>query len=657
MCGICGFTRPLIENNSLLDNYDEVLHTIKEMNSVIAHRGPDGEGYLFGDNIAFGHRRLSLVDLDNGAQPMSRAINSEATTHTATATSKAEDTIYVCENDDYQIIFNGEIYNYKELRTELEEKGYTFTTNSDTEVLLTSYIHWGSDCLSRLRGMFAFAVYNAFDNTLFIARDAFGIKPLYWTQTDNGVLVFASEIKSILKYPNIEKAINYSALKQYLSFQYSPLEETMFKGIYKLMPAHFMVYNLNDGKLTNERWFFPDYEIDNKISLDNMVDKIHSVIQDSVSYHKIADVEVGSFLSSGVDSNYLAGSLAKQETSIKTFTVGFDTEDGNKYNEIMYAKEAADYLGVEHYSHTITPQEFWEAFPKIQWHMDEPLADPAAAALWFVDKEASKYVKAVLSGEGADEFFGGYPIYQTNIANKKLSWIPREVLRSVSKVLNKLGIRGANYLYRVSTPVEDRFIGNANIFSVDDVKTFLNNSIIEQIDDYYGQATPQEILSGTYHVVKDLDNTTKMQYIDLNWWLVGDILLKTDKMAMAHSLESRVPFLDKEVWKIARTLPEQYKVSNETSKIALRRAAEKIMPTKHISKPKLGFPVPIRVWLKQTEYYDIIADAFHSDIAAMFFNVDKCIELLDNHFNGVEDNSRKIWVLYTFIVWYKQYFV
>lgn len=673
MCGIIGFTRMGYDNESNTAFLDDkvALQTVKTMCDRIAHRGPDGEGYLISDDVVFGHRRLSLLDLAGGAQPMSRSSFKASGTYvatrntdTATSTVSAEGIgtflssspdAQICRPSDYQIVFNGEIYNYRNLREELSSLGYAFTTDCDTEVLLVSYIQWGTECLSKFRGMFAFAIYDAEKHKLFCARDAFGIKPFYWMK-HNGNFVFASESKSLLEYPGFEKKLNYHALEQYMSFQYSVLDETFFEGIYKLAPGHFMTFDLDNGKLSCERWFFPSYEFNQHTTLDEMAEKINAAVQDSVSYHKIADVEVGSFLSSGVDSNYLAASLAAQQSSIKTFTVGFDTPEGVKYNEIDYAKDAADYLGVEHVSHHITPEEFWGEFPLIQYHMDEPLADPAAAALWFVDKEASKHVKAVLSGEGADEFFGGYPIYQTTVENKKVAWVPKPILHGLANALDKMHLRGANYLRRAATPVEERFIGNANIFTLPEREELLTPQVDNDGEDAYSHIPPYELIAGTYMSAGQVDDTAKMQYIDLNHWLVGDILLKTDKMAMAHSLESRVPFLDKEVWAVARTVPENLRVSHETSKIALREAAEYIMPSDYITKPKLGFPVPIRVWLKDEQYYKIIQEAFTGPVGKKFFDTEKAMQLLDEHYNGKVDNSRKIWTLYSFIVWYEQYF-
>ena len=629
MCGICGFTGSVEESAGIL----------KAMCDVLAHRGPDGEGQYFDEGIALGHRRLSLIDLENGNQPMVRA---DGNKDSAISSPAAEAFV----TGDFALVFNGEIYNYRDLQEELKGLGYVFKTNSDTEALLVSYLAWGTGLFEKVRGMFAFALWDRRKQELFCARDFFGIKPFYYTQAE-GRFIFASEIKSILEFPQVKREVNLDALEQYLSFQYSVLPETFFKGIYKLPPAHYMVVKPG-GETRIERYWQLDYAIDNGITLDEARGRIHAAIQDSVTYHMVADVEVASFLSSGVDSNYLTASLHAQGGDIKSFTVGFETAEGEKYNEISYAKQASDYLGIENYSHVISEDEFWDSLGKVQWHMDEPSADPAAVALYFVDQEAAKKVKAVLSGEGSDEFFGGYTIYQTPLENKKLAWCPKPLLRAGSSVLRALGLRGANYLMRAGTPIEQQFIGNANMFSVEERVALLKQPP--------SGASPYDLTAARYCEVAHLDDVTKMQYIDMNFWLVGDILLKTDKMSMAHSLESRVPFLDKEVWAVARTLPTSCKVTLEATKVALRRAAEEALPKEFCEKRKLGFPVPTRVWLKEDKYYGLLKNAFTSPTAEKYFHTHELVRLLDDHRRDAADNSRKIWTVYMFLVWHEAYF-
>lgn len=637
MCGICGFTRP-----SSADDAEDAI-TLKAMCDIMAHRGPDGEGQYLDDGIALGHRRLSLIDLAGGAQPMVRATGEcESPLETpATAGGKA------LTRGDWAIVFNGEIYNYRDLRAELSQLGWRFSTDSDTEVLLVSYLEWGRGMFEKIRGMFAFAIWNARERTLFCARDFFGIKPFYYT-LQHGRFIFASEIKGILEHPAYIRLLNEDALEQYLSFQYSVLPETFFKGIFKLEPGCCLEVRAGAAPRI-ERYWQVDYDIDPALAPEEAAARIHAAMQDSVRYHRVADVEVASFLSSGVDSNYLTASLDAQGSDIKTFTVGFETADGEKYNEISYAREASDYLGVQNFSHVIGEDEFWGSLARVQWHMDEPSADPAAVALYFVDKEAAKKVKAVLSGEGSDEFFGGYTIYQTPLESEKVEWMPKPLLEAGSKALGALHVRGANYLHRAATPIEERFIGNANMFSAEERAALLKRPVTGP--------TPAEVCAPRYAEVAGLDDVTKMQYIDMNFWLVGDILLKTDKMSMAHSLESRVPFLDKEVWKVARTLPVPCKVSTETTKISLRRAAENLLPPRFCEKRKLGFPVPTRVWLKQDKYYGRVKAAFTDEIADRFFHTEALVKLLDDHRAGKADNSRKIWTVYMFLVWFRVYFI
>ena len=634
MCGICGFTGAQQKDASIL----------KSMCDVMAHRGPDGEGQYIDNGIAFGHRRLSLIDLENGNQPMVRATGDKA----SPITSPVVEPVNAYSTGDFAIVFNGEIYNYRDLQMELKAEGWEFQTNSDTEVLLVSYLAWGARMLDKIRGMFAFAIWNTKTQELFCARDFFGIKPFYYTVANN-TFVFASEIKSILEHPAYERKLNEEALEQYLCFQFSALPETFFKGIHKLAPAHSMVVHA-DGSIETHRYWKPEFEFNETRNRADTAHAIDDVIRDSVRYHNVADVEVGSFLSSGVDSSYMAACLSKENPAIKTFTVGF-AEKKKKKDEITWARELADQLHIENSSKHITETEFWDVLERVQWHMDEPSADPSAVALYFVDQEAAKDVKAVLSGEGADEFFGGYRIYQVPFSNAKLSWCPKPLLKGASKVMRALKIRGANYLERASESVEDWYYTNANgvAFSPDERADLLKRPVSGK--------TPQQLTAPVYAEVSELDETTRMQYVDLYFWLVGDILLKTDKMSMAHSLESRVPFLDKEVWNVACTIPTPLKADAEQTKITLRDASMRAIPNDWAQKEKLGFPVPVKSWLKQDRYYSQVREWFTGPEAQQFFNTTKLTALLDDHKIGLADNTRKIWIIYMFLMWYRIYFV
>ncbi|MBP0971290.1 MAG: asparagine synthase (glutamine-hydrolyzing), partial [Oscillospiraceae bacterium] len=555
------------------------------------------------------------------------------------------------EDRSMVLVFNGEIYNYKEIREALLAAGHTFRTETDSEVLIHGYEEYGTELLNKLRGMFSFVIWDEKEKTLFGARDFFGIKPMYYAQM-GGSLLFGSEIKAFLPHPHFKKELDTDVLEQYLTFQYSPTEETFFKGVKKLPAAHYFLYR--DGKLTVQRYWDVHFHADDAPLLGDWVKTISETFQDSVAAHKIADVEVGSFLSSGVDSSYVAA-VADVD---KTFTVGFGSDE--KYNEIGWAKRFSRAIGKENYSHVITQQEYWDALPKIQYQMDEPLADPSCIALYFVCKLAAEQVKVVLSGEGADEIFGGYNVYSEPGA----TWydrLPMIVRRGVANAASLLPAkRGLNFLVRKGRTIEERFIGNAYIFTPAERRALLKIKT--------DAPAPTEVTKPFYDRVKDADTVTKMQYLDLHLWMTGDILLKADKMSMAHSLELRVPFLDKEIMRVAEQIPTKFRVTHRvatddktpyTTKYAMRLAAKRDTPPETAdtaAKKKLGFPVPIRVWLKQDDCYSTVRTAFVSPDAEHFFHTEKLIQLLDDHKNGKKDNSRRIWTVYMFLVWYKVYF-
>lgn len=607
MCGIAGFMGQ-VENRA---------DVIRNMTEVITHRGPDSDGFFTDDNISMGFRRLSIIDLGAGHQP-----------------------IY---NEDKSLVltFNGEIYNYKDLRKELIAKGHKFYTDTDSEVLVHGFEEWKEDMLPKLRGMFGFAIYNTKDNSLFIARDFFGIKPMHYTQIGDD-FVYASEIKSILEYPKFEKKFNRKALDSYLSFQYAVPPETFFEGIYCLMPGHYLWYK--DGEVETTRYFEARFNPDEEMTEEEAVDRIEKVFENSVNAHKIADVEVGCFLSSGVDSSYVSTYFADQ----KTFTVGFDF--GEKYNEISWAKNLSEKIGVEHHTHLISSEEFWDAVPTVQYHMDQPLADPSCIALYFVSRLASHYVKVVLSGEGADELFGGYTCYNDPRVFKIYQTIvPHCIRKAIRAICRKLpDIKGRDYLIRACDKLEERYIGNAFMYDYKQKQELLKDPSIA--------TRPQDLTRKYYYRCRKYDDVTKMQYLDINMWMVGDILLKADRMSMANSLELRVPFLDKEVFKVASSLPTKLRCNKHNTKYAMRKAAVRHMPEATAEKEKLGFPVPTRVWLRDEKYYNVVKTKFKGKTAEKFFNTDVLVSWLDSHFSGKEDNSRRVWTIYVFLVWYDIYF-
>ena len=608
MCGIVGFTGMRAGREAIL----------KAMTDAIAHRGPDGEGSYFGSGVALGHRRLSIIDLAGGAQPMFN------------------------EDKNLAVVFNGEIYNFMELRDKLVEAGHTFSTDhSDTEVLLHGYEEWGEGMLAQLRGMFSFAIWNEAEQTLFCARDHFGIKPFYYYLTDEGELLFGSEIKSFLAHPGFKKELNQSQLELYLSYQYSPGEDTFFKGVKKLLPAHSLLWKA--GEVNVKRYWEPRFEPEEGKSLSDWESRVEEVMRQSVAAHKISDVEVGSFLSSGVDSSYMAY-LAHVD---KTFTVGFANK---QYDETDYAAEFSKFMGVKNYAYRIEPEEYWENLPRIQYHMDEPLADAASVALYFVNREAAKQVKVCLSGEGADEFFGGYNIYKEPFTVSWYDHIPLPIRRAIGAVAEKLPpVHGVNFLVRRSRPLEERYIGNTNLMGERRKKQLLKH--------YTGSKKPTDLSKPYFKKTAGQDPVTRMQYTDLHLWMVGDILLKADKMSMANSLELRVPFLDKEVFEVARHIPVECRADADHTKMALRGAAARSIPEKTADKKKLGFPVPVRAWLREEKYAAIVREKFQSESAEKFFNTRELTKMLDQHMSEKRDNWRQIWCVFMFLTWYEEYFV
>ena len=604
MCGFVGFC----------DDSKNKKKIIRDMADIIKHRGPDSDGYYVDNNIALGFRRLSIIDLDKGSQPIFN------------------------EDKDKVIVFNGEIYNYKEIREELKSKGHKFSTNTDTEVILHGYEEYKEDILNKLRGMFAFVIYDIKEKSLFGARDFYGIKPFYYYY-DNENFLFGSEIKSFLGSPNFKKELNKDMLSQYLTFQCSIGEDTFFKNTYKLLPGHYFIYK--DKELEVKKYYEVKLEPNDDKSLEEWVSGIREVIDNSVLAHKVSDVEVGSFLSSGVDSSL----IAKLSSVDKTFTVGYDNK---KYSEIDYAKEFSDKINVSNVSKKISKEEYFKEFSNVQYYMDEPLADASAVMLYFLSKTASKHVKVCLSGEGADEIFGGYNIYHEPYSVSWYNKIPYFIRKCIGILVYPFrNYTGFNFLYRRSKKIEDRYIGNAFIFEPNDAKKIVNFN--------YGNKTYKDFTKPYYDKVSDLDVVTKMQYIDFNFWLIYDILLKADKMSMANSLEVRVPYLDRKVIEYASKLPSKYKIVGNETKYAFRKVAKEELADKVADKKKLGFPVPIREWLKEDDVYQEVKNIFLE--SEYFFKPKKIIKLLDDHRTGKRDNSRKIWTIYTFLVWYQEYFI
>lgn len=704
MCGICGFIEKnnngsanastasaqsrTITRNTAAENAAPAAplpkaplsreRILEMMMTALIHRGPDDGKSWLSEKAALGFRRLSIIDLEGSVQPMAN------------------------ETGDLMLVFNGEIYNYQKLRQELLEAGHIFSTQGDSEVLLHGYEEWGIHLPEHLRGMFAFAVWDERNERLYAARDPFGIKPFYYTLTD-GRFIFASEIKGILPHPSYKKKLNTEALEQYLSFQYSALEQTFFQGIRQLKPGHFLKYDRKTSSLELTQYFVPELypdcsedqkerppqnrrkhlsakkekqtreifrektelkpgEIPEKTScgkvgvkpgqrkktgetdMENWVSRLDQTIQDSVKTHMAADVEVGAFLSGGVDSSLVAAEF----TGTKTFTVGFG-KGQTRYNEMPLAKDLAEELNLSHKGKQISEREFWEAVPEVLYHMDEPSGDPSAVALYFVSREAARQVKVVVSGEGADELFGGYCIYCEPNALHLYQKLPSPFRRGLAGLARHLpNMRGRSFLIRGSMPVEERFIGNANLFTARERKRLLKIKT--------KALSPQELLSGDYKDAGTLDDASRMQYIDLLHWLPGDILQKADRMSMAHSLELRVPYLDKEVFEVARYLPANYKQKKQVSKYLFRQVAARHLPAASSGRRKLGFPVPLGHFLTSEAGSEAINRAFHSPAAEKFFHREALDELMAGRGCERGNTNRKLWAVYAFLVWYEIYF-
>lgn len=612
MCGICGAV-------GYVGDTKEKERILAGMMRVIRHRGPDGKKHYITEDVMLGFQRLSIIDQDTGMQPM------------------------LNEDRSVALVFNGEIYNYASLRKELIKKGHDFQSVSDSEVLVHGYEEDQSDMIEKLRGMFSFAIWDEKEKTFFAARDYFGIKPFYYALIGK-TLVFASEIKSILEFPGYCRRVNEEALEQYLSFQYSALPETFFKGIYQLPPGHYLVYK--NGKLSVVRYFQPDLQPLSCKRWTSLSDDIEDTVYHSIQRHLVSDVEVGSFLSGGVDSSLIAA----MSGCSKTFTVGF-ADEGVLYDETSCAKELAEHFGMENNCRFISKEEFRAAVPKVMYYLDEPSGDASAVALYFLAEEASKKVKVVLSGEGADEIFGGYNIYLEPKALRYMNWLPVKIRKGLAKIASDrlpVHMKGRNYLIRAAHTLEERYIGNAYIFHEDEKERLLLRSGTT--------AGTKEFLKEEYTELKHLKDSDQMQSIDLNHWLPGDILQKADKMSMAHSLEVRVPYLDRDVFQMARQIPYQIKTKHYTTKYVLRKVAGDYLPDKICHRKKLGFPIPIRNWIKEEDWYQQIKILFTGDTAAAYFHTEYLLELLNAHKAGKADNSRKIWTVLAFLVWHQIFF-
>ncbi|MCA1820939.1 MAG: asparagine synthase (glutamine-hydrolyzing) [Pseudonocardia sp.] len=621
MCGLLG----------LLTAQQDAALRVSDVTAALRcqrHRGPDETGSWHDADVVLGFNRLSIIDLEHSHQPL-RWGPPDAP-------------------ERYTILFNGEIYNYLELREQLRGEPYAvnFATAGDTEVVLAAYHHFGSAAVQRLRGMFAFVIWDSQRRVMFGARDPFGIKPLFSCAGPGG-MAFASEKKSLLKLApslGVSTAIDRRALQHYLTLQYVPEPASLHTGITRIESGTSFTASPG-GKLITQRYFHPDFrprQLRSEAQAEALYDEITAAMRDSVAKHMRADVTVGAFLSGGIDSTAIAALAREHNPDLITFTTGFEREG---YSEVDVAAESAAAIGVRHVIRTVSADELADALPLIVWYLDDPVADPALVPLWFIARQAREYVKVVLSGEGADELFGGYTIYREPLSLAAFEKVPGGLRRTLGRISTRIpeGVRGKDLLRRGALTLEQRYYGNARIFRDDQLREVLRG--------YDPAVSHVDVTADPYAASAGWDPVARMQHVDLFTWLRGDILVKADKMTMANSLELRVPFLDPEVFQVASAIPLQEKITRETTKHALRRALRDIVPAHVLNRPKLGFPVPIRHWLRK-DLHDWARGIVEDSGTAEFLDIAAVHRMLDEHRTGPRDYSRRIWAVLVFMLWH-----
>lgn len=648
MCGFVGF----VDEEGSYDRSS----AITAMAEAIAHRGPDSDGFFDDGRCALGFRRLAIIDLEGARQPLCN------------------------EDGSLVLVFNGEIYNYRELRSQLQAAGHEFATQGDGEVILHGFEQWGDSLLAHLRGMFAFALYNRRTGEVFCARDAFGIKPLYY-QDQGHCLLFASEIKGLLPHPRFVKSLNEGRLATYLCMEYQPDDATLFDGVFKLPAGHWMRWR--QGKHQVQRWFWPHYAPDASASPEENAARIEEALRDSVRAHAVADVEVGCFLSVGVDSSLVAHEASKIMDA-RTFSIGYDEE---RFSELAAAGNFARTMGLRNRQTVLDAATFFASVPAVQYALDEPLPNPSAIPLYHLCQMAAEDVKVVMSGEGADELFGGYPYYQECLTYEPYQAVPAPLRQALGQLAAHLpaGTHGRRFLMRGTQPFSRRYLRWEYNFTFEEACNLLQPDLLASLSasgsmavelptDSNDQTPPHPhstTLSGLHCPTppwvlgRDLteiaqndetDEVTAMQTLDLLTWMQQDILLKADKLSMAASLELRVPFLDRTVWAAARALPTNQRVTRHETKVALRRAAARTLPPRTAAMPKKGFLTPLVQWLREESWASLVREELNSETARRYFRTDQLNALLNEHQSGACSHMKKIWSVYCFLVWHRQFF-
>lgn len=621
MCGIAGFISP--EKNDLSIDRGALLGRMCE---VIAHRGPDDQGTVVMGRAALGMRRLAIIDLVTGHQPM------------------------FSDDKRYAIVFNGEIYNYRELTEDLESRGYQFQTNSDTETILHAFEAYGVDCVPHLRGMFAFAIWDSVEGVLFLARDRVGKKPLFYSLLPDGTFVFGSEIKSILLHPDVRREIDTKALDSYLTFGYVPESQCIFSGISKVQPGCFLRFS--NRKIAEDRyWSFP-LSHDSGRTSDQMVTELRGTLEESVRIRMISDVPLGAFLSGGIDSSAVVGLMSQiSPEPVKTFSIGFNEDT---FSELKYARIAADHFGTDHHEFIVTP-DLVSIVDDLVWHFDEPFADPSSLPTYMVSKLAREHVTVVLSGDGGDELFAGYSRYLTYLSRSWTDRLPSPVKRICAKLADTAPERfpGKYFLNNLSHDPVGRYIDLVSHFNRQRREKLYSPAFFDRLNGSFacGESEFAHIASEQFNE----DPLGHLLQLDSVTYLPSDVMVKVDRMSMASSLEARAPLLDHKLIELAAAIPTRFKLENGETKAIFKKVVSGLVPDEILYRQKQGFGVPIVEWINR-EFHDRIRETLLDGRATReYFNVEYIELLLNEHKERRRDHAYSLWLLFMLELWMDRY--
>jgi asparagine synthase (glutamine-hydrolysing) len=625
MCGIAGFID--LWDTGQMRKPDERAALVDRMCRIITHRGPDDQGVMIKSGVALGMRRLSIIDLVSGHQPISG------------------------EDGSVTIVFNGEVYNFREIQPKLEAHGHTFKTHSDTEAIVHAYEEFGPSCLTLLRGMFAFAIWDDQKQQLFIARDRAGKKPLYYTITRNGTLIFGSELKALLEHPEVEREIDPQALDAYFTLGYVPDPLTILKNVHKLPPGHYLTFTR--GRLVVEQYWDFDFKPTKSRSEPDYLDELRALLDESVRLRLISDVPLGAFLSGGIDSSTVVALMARNMGQpVKTFSIGFHEDS---YNELKYARLTAEKFGTDHHEFFVTP-DICAVVDELVWHFDEPFADSSAIPTYMVSKLARDHVTVVLSGDGGDELFAGYSRYVVERKRAGFELLPRVIREGVMRPLSQRlphSTWGRNYVHNVSLDPISRYLDSVSIFSSLN-RTSLYTSDFQNKLGSVGYAA--NLFTQLVDRVKTDEPLDRLLYLDSKTYLPGDILTKVDRMSMAVSLEARAPLLDHKLIDFVTQIPASMKLAGLQTKYLLKQAVKDLIPQEILNRPKQGFGVPIQEWINE-QLRSRLRDTLRESRTRQrgYFDPRYVDVLLDEHQRGRRDHSMGLWALLMFELWHRQF--